>query len=263
MFSSRQGILLTGGSGKLGSALRKSGRFESLLAPSHEDMDIADWKSVQMFCQRHDFDAVIHCAALTKMGECERNPMKALAVNVEGTANLVRAAAERQERQRRTVRFVHISTDGVYPGSRGHYAEGDETIPYNRYGWTKLGAECVVRLLSDFCIIRTSFFDPAAIPFEESPVDSFSSKVTLDHLVQAIEKILRHKFVGVINIGDERQSYYERYRMYKPSVRPCKLDEVRKTLPFPIARDSSMNCELWRKLCAEDAAPAADTPRGG
>ncbi len=50
------------------------------------------------------------------------------------------------------IRFVYISTDGVYVGTKGNYSEEDETAPYNIYGWTKLGGELVVRALPNFCV---------------------------------------------------------------------------------------------------------------
>ncbi|MBI2821333.1 MAG: sugar nucleotide-binding protein [Acidobacteria bacterium] len=255
-------ILLTGGSGKLGRAILASGRFSALLSPPHRTLDIAEPGSVMAFCAGNDFEGVIHCAAQTDMAECETNPLKALAINLAGTCNLVTGVLAAEKRVGRKIRFIHISTDGVYPGQRGHYSEGDETIPYNRYGWSKLGAECAVHLLSNWCIIRTSFFDPSEIRFEDSAVDAFSSKVTIDYLVRAIAAVLRHDFVGTVNIGGERKSYYERYRGFKPSLKPCAFADVAAVLPYPIARDSSMDCTLWRKLCLEDATLAEEESAG-
>ena len=251
-------ILVTGSSGKLGGALLRSGRFGRLLAPSRAEMDIADPNSVSAFCAGHDVDGVIHCAALVRMGKCEADPLRALEVNIAGTGNLVRAVLEQERRRGKRVRFVHISTDGVYPGSRGRYSESDETIPYNRYGWTKLGAECAVHMLSEYCIVRTSFYDPADIPFEDSPADVFSSKITLARLVRAIAGLMEHDFVGTVNVGGERMSAYDRYRKHKPSLRPCTFADQVRTISYPVARDSSMNCDLWKKLSPEIGAPEED-----
>ncbi|HLD97414.1 MAG TPA: sugar nucleotide-binding protein, partial [Candidatus Nanoarchaeia archaeon] len=67
-------ILLTGGSGTLGRHIISSGRLKSLLTPSHEEMDITKVASIEKFSSKNDFDAIIHCAAMARVGECEKNP---------------------------------------------------------------------------------------------------------------------------------------------------------------------------------------------
>ncbi len=211
-------------------------------------MDITDREQVEEFFAGNEFGTVVHCAALARMVECERNPALAAETNIVGTSNLVMAAIRKGEETGRGIRFVHISTDGVYPGKRGNYKEGDETVPYNNYGWTKLGAECAVRLLPDHCIIRTSFFDPGRVVFESSATDAFSSKVPIPYLVKAIARIAGHGFRGTVNIGSERMSEYERYREFKPSLKACSFESIVKSVGIPLARDASMDCSLWRRL---------------
>ncbi|MEK6984363.1 MAG: sugar nucleotide-binding protein [Nanoarchaeota archaeon] len=241
-------ILLTGGSGKLGHAIVSSNFFPQILAPSHNILDLTKSITVEKFFEKNDFDSLIHCAALARMTECETDPIKAVQTNILGTINLVVETIKKETKKKKKIRFVHISTDGVYPGTKGNYSEVDEAIPYNKYGWTKLGAECAVRLLSDFCIIRTSFFDPEKIAFKESAVDAYSSKIPIDYLVKAIAKILESNFTGVINLGSERKSDYERYKEFKPSLKPCNLKDILKKVPFAMARDASMDTSLWRKI---------------
>ena len=156
-------ILLTGGTGRLGKAIIESGCFRSLLAPSREALDITKPADINKFFNNNDFDLIIHCAALARMKECQENPAKAIQTNITGTCNLVVETLKKEKSLKKSIRFIHISTDGVYQGTRGNYNENDETIPYNIYGWTKLGAECAINALSNFCIIRTSFFDPKNI----------------------------------------------------------------------------------------------------
>ena len=148
-------ILLTGGSGTLGSAILKSRLFQNVLFPSHNELDISNKDSVSKFFQNNEIDALIHCAANTNIQECEENPIKAIETNIKGTYNLVKEVLKKDKR----IRFIHISTDGVYNRTEGNYSETSPTIPFDKYGWTKLGAECSVNSLSNFCIIRASFFD--------------------------------------------------------------------------------------------------------
>lgn len=241
-------ILLTGGSGKLGHAIIKSGYFPEIILPPHKILDITKPKNIEKFLAKNDFGAIIHCAALARMAECEKDPVKAVNINIIGTCNLVNETIKRNQSAKRDIRFIYISTDGVYPGTKGNYSEKDETIPYNKYGWTKLGGECAVRILSNYCIIRTSFFDPNNIRFDVSATDSYSSKVTIQDLIKAVSAILDSNFTGTINIGSDRKSDFERYKQFKPALKPCKLQDIVKRIGVNLAHDSSLNLELWKKL---------------
>ncbi|MFC1804614.1 SDR family oxidoreductase [Candidatus Omnitrophota bacterium] len=241
-------ILLTGASGRLGQAIVQSKCFPSLLSPSRKSLDITKPTTIEAFFSSNDVGAVIHCAALARMAECEKSPIKAISTNIIGTANLAVEVLKKEKILKKKIRFVHISSDAVYPGRRGNYSEKDETIPYNKYGWSKLGAECVVNLLSNFCIIRTSFFDPKNIKFSASAIDAYSSKVTLSYLVKAIAEMLENDFIGVINIGSERKSDYRRYKEFNPLLKPTKLKEIIKGVPFKMPEDSSLDSKLWKEI---------------
>ena len=259
-------ILLTGGSGKLGIAIIKSGYFQNILAPSSKVLDLTNPSLVGKFFKDNKIDAIIHCAALARMIECENDPIKAVNVNIIGTCNLVKEVIKIKSKmsakqsflnipekqgfsiKRKGIRFIYISTDAVYPGKKGNYSEKDETIPYNKYGWTKLGAECAVNLLSNFCIIRTSFFDPNNIVFDKSPVDIYSSKMPVNELVKAIYDMIENDFIGTINIGNSRKSDFERYKEFKPFLKTCKLKDITKSLPFNMASDASLNISLWNEI---------------
>lgn len=237
-------ILLTGGTGKLGKAILNL--QSSFLTPSSSILDITKSNTIQNFLKKNDIDAVIHCAAMARMKECHENPEKAIETNVIGTANLVLEVIEKENKLKKNIRFVHISTDGVYEGKTGNYSENDATMPYNIYGWTKLGAECSVKLLKNHCIIRTSFFDPGNIKFETSAIDAYTSKVTVGYLAKAVLIMLNNNFIGTINIGKERKSDYENYKKYKSSLKPCRFKDIQKKVPFAMAGDSSMNINKWK-----------------
>ena len=241
-------VLLTGGTGKLGRAIIASGYFSLLKAPSHSELDITDEAQVENYFKHEAMDTVIHCAAMARVIQCQENPVQAMKTNIIGTSHLVAAVLKTEKRMDKHIRFIHISTDGVYEGSKGNYSETDRLHPYNHYGWTKLGAECAVHLLKNYCIIRTSFFDPKNISHETSAEDVYSSKLTLEELARDIAWLAGESFVGVINVGGERKSDFERYRLFKPQIKPCKLDDYRKTASIPLAQDASLNCNLWRMI---------------
>lgn len=243
-----ENILLTGASGQLGQAILNSVNSFYFLTPGMDVFDITKPALIEKYFKKHKFSAVIHCAALARMAECEENPVKAIKTNIIGTGNLVNAVLDKENKLKTKIRFIHISTDAVYSGTKGNYNEKDATMPYNIYGWTKLGAECAVNLLSDFCIIRTSFFNPKNIRFECSATDLYSSKVTIDYLAKAILAMLNSAFIGVINIAGKRQSDYRRYKEFKPSLKPCKGTDIIKQINFKLAKDASLNSGRWERL---------------
>ncbi|MBI4439830.1 sugar nucleotide-binding protein [Candidatus Woesearchaeota archaeon] len=237
-------ILLTGGSGTLGRHILNSGLFKDILAPSSKEMNITSAAAVEKFFSKNDFDSIIHCAAMARVAECEKEPEKAVLVNVIGTANLVKAATEK----RKEIKLVHISTDGIYESTKGNYSENDAARPYNFYGWTKLGAESAVNVLKNFCIIRTRFLDPENIKYDTYAKDSYTSILPVDELVKAIAAMVENDFIGTVNIGGGRISDYDAYRKYKPTIKPCKFSEIQEKTPFRLSKDASMNTTLWKRL---------------
>ncbi len=244
-----QKIILTGGSGNLGRSIVRSGIFPNILAPSHSELDVTNKNAIADYFKKNNPDAVIHSAAIVKMSESENEIWKqqAIETNIVGTCNLIREILK-LNKEGKNIRLIYISTDGVYPGVTGGYSETDATIPYNNYGWTKLGGEAAVHLLSNFCILRTSFFDPDHIPFDTSATDMYASKMPLNLVSEAIKTVLFSDFVGTVNVGDKRKSYYERYKEFKPSLNPSTFEDVARGVLINVAKDSSLDLSLWEKI---------------
>jgi dTDP-4-dehydrorhamnose reductase len=237
-------ILLTGASGTLGKEILKQNNNKIFLTPSRQELDITNKENIVNFFENNEFDAIIHCAAMARMDKCHENPGKAIETNTIGTANLVSAVLKKDK----SMRFLQMSSDGVYASVEGNYSEKDETIPYNIYGWSKLGAEFMVQKLKNYCIIRTNFFDPKKIKFSQSATDAFTSKVTIEYIAMTLMKLLNDDFVGVVNVGKEIKSDFDNYKEYNPDLKPCKLKDILKTIKFPFPKDSSMDVSLWKKL---------------
>jgi dTDP-4-dehydrorhamnose reductase len=241
-------ILIIGASGQLGKYLVSSGLFSNLLTPSHKALDLSRSSSIKKYFQTHSFDVIIHAAAIARMLQCQKSPVVALQTNLIGTSLLVEETLRKDKMRKTPIRFMYISTDGVYSSRQGHYNETGPAIPYNNYGWTKLGGECAVHLLKDFCIIRTRFFDPSRIPFKKYAIDSYSSNVPINELAKAICILLNSDFIGTVNVGGRRGSDYARYKKLKPSIQPCRLQDIQSKMPFILSRDASLNCSLWNKI---------------
>jgi len=98
-------------------------------------------------------DWVINCAALAIVDACETDPVRAQNLNTELPAKLAAYVA------RGGARLLHVSTDAVFDGVRGNYAEEDQPNPLSIYGKTKLAGE---RLAADTnpetLIARVNFY---------------------------------------------------------------------------------------------------------
>jgi dTDP-4-dehydrorhamnose reductase/SAM-dependent methyltransferase len=224
---------LTGGSGLLGTELRKLA--PDVLAPRHAELDIADQYAVSAYIASHHPDTVIHAAAITNNREVEHDPTDAVDVNIKGTANIALACLKRR------TRLVYLSTDYVYRGDNGNYSEDDEVAPFNLYAWTKLGGECSVASVPNHLIIRTSF---GAAKFEYSAAfsDKFTSKAYVDELAPQVLEAARSPLTGILNIGSARRSMYEYAKSRNPDVRPTTMTES----PHHSPADTSLNTDRWR-----------------
>ena len=132
-------LLITGASGQVGSELvcRLHGRPDiQTVAKDRSALDITDAAAVRQAVQRVRPNIIINAAAYTAVDKAESEPEAARAINVNGTQNLARAAAEAG------AALLHISTDYVFDGKgETPYRETDQTHPASVYGQTKLNGE--------------------------------------------------------------------------------------------------------------------------
>ena len=153
-----------------------------------------------------------------------------------------------QSHHKKKIKLIHISTDGVYPSAKGNYFENSKPKPYNVYGWTKYCSETLVKMLENYVVIRTRFFDKTNIRFNTAATDIFTSMMEVQNLVKEIKYMSLKKFNGVINIGEKRRSDFENYKKFNPNIKPCKRKDIIKDLSFEIAKDASMNLNLFKKI---------------
>lgn len=146
-------VLITGGTGQLGSALcdlYAEGAVVS--APSRAEFDLTDVLSARQAFQDFRPSLVIHAGAATNVDACETEPAEAFRVNALSTRHLAQLAALHD------IPLVYVSTNYVFDGAKeGAYFEWDATRPINVYGWSKLGGELEVeRHARRYTIVRTA-----------------------------------------------------------------------------------------------------------
>lgn len=150
-------VLVTGGTGQLGSELkewtrRHESKFQYFYTGS-ADLDITQLDAVRSFIERYSIEYIINCAAYTMVDRCETDMEKCYAVNHLGAENLAKVAAEFN------CKLIHISTDYVFDGKADKpYLEDSSVNPLSVYGKSKLKAEeAVMTFAPNAIIIRTAW----------------------------------------------------------------------------------------------------------
>jgi dTDP-4-dehydrorhamnose reductase len=155
----KKNILVTGASGLLGGNLCylfNSKGFNVTGVTNRQKVGIPNVSmiNVQEIDRAHtEFEFIIHCAAMTNVDECEKNPTEAYEVNVNFTESLIDFA------NKKNALLIHISTDAVYKDGPQPRHEKTAVEPLNIYARTKLQAEeRVLQNANDFFVFRTNLF---------------------------------------------------------------------------------------------------------
>lgn len=231
--------LITGGSGALGTELKKI--FPKALAPTHQELDISNKKAVRDFFQKNDIDLVIHAGALTGIRPCEENKQLAWNTNVGGTKNLVEAVLA----SKHPVQFIYVSTACVFDGHTGMYKESSIPYPENFYALTKLIGEHEVNRLPEYLIIRTNFVAKKKWPYPKAFADRFGTYLFADGVAQGISDVQKEKLQGFVHIvGDRKMSIFELAKLTTPDVQSMTIKEYSGP---KLTMDMSLDTERWKK----------------
>lgn len=152
--SEKRSVLLTGGSGQVGTALRRLAPAGwDIHAPSRAELDLGDPEQIASLVASRPWAAVINAGAYTAVDRAEEEVVAAWRANALGPAALAQAAAKAG------TPIVHVSTDYVFDGRLERpYRETDATGPLNVYGASKLGGEQAVRTAhARHVILRTAW----------------------------------------------------------------------------------------------------------
>lgn len=102
--------------------------YNTLQPEDPANFDVKGWKP----------DIIVHCGALTHVDYCEQHEDESYTQTVQSTRNIITLANEC------SARMVYLSTDYVFDGKDGPYAEDAPVNPISVYGHHKLIAETAV-----------------------------------------------------------------------------------------------------------------------
>ena len=116
----------------------------------YQSLDITNESEVIEVISKYKPHTIINTAAMTNVDACETDQLGCDKLNVEAVKYLVDAANRVQ------ARFIHISTDFIFDGTKGPYGEDDAPNPLSYYGLSKLKGENLVKEhATKWAILRT------------------------------------------------------------------------------------------------------------
>ena len=142
-------IVVTGGSGRFGSELKKYETKYKIYFPNKKEFNILKTDGLSKYLLKKKPKILIHLAGLSRpMDIHDKNIAKSIDLNIIGTANVTKVCKQHD------IKLIYFSTNYVYPGKKGNYKETDSLLPVNNYAWSKLGGEASVQLYKNSLILR-------------------------------------------------------------------------------------------------------------
>lgn len=254
-------ILIVGASGQLGSELHVL--FPDADCPTHDELDITNLESVNRYLVSHckiPYDVCIHCAALINQNKIEHHHPEyvlknfmiddsdivcnTINTNIIGTGYLSEFVAIGYIKK-----IVYISTEYIYKGNYGNYSEDDDVFPVNRYGWSKLAGEGIVRQLNEnqYLIIRCAF-SPKEWHRDVAFTDAYSSREPVNTIAKKISILIINNAYGVYNIGQKRKSIWKYATSISPNKKIEKMKMIEDISGVKRPQDSSLNTKKYKKF---------------
>ena len=199
-------------------------------------------------------EAVLHAGAATDVDGCERDPVMAWRANVDGTAEVARAC------RALSARLVAVSTDYVFDGEAGPYAEEDLPNPRGAYARSKRCGEEAALVLSPGCAVARVAVVYSGRPGAKAtfatqvveklargePVKAFQDQHVSTTLAQSgaamcLELLLETDYAGVLHVSDaavlDRVAFAEavaRRFGLSGQIIPVRTADVKLPAPRPL-----------------------------
>lgn len=220
-------ILVTGGDGRFAQELKKIKSRYKFIFRSKKQLNILSTKSIKKNFQIFKPHIILHLAGLSRpMKIHDEEINSSIDLNIIGTANIVKLCKEKK------IKIIFFSTSYLYPGKKGNYSETDPLLPWNNYGWSKMGAESAVQMYKNSLIIRACMTEK---PFlHKSAFGNVKSNFIFhDNFAKIFLKTLNKR--GVINIGGKSQTIFQFAKKFNSNVKKIKSNGE-----FPLKMDMSL-----------------------
>ena len=230
-------IVITGGSGRFGTHLKKVKTKYQVYFPKKKELNILNLKSIKNYIIKKKPKYLIHLAGLSRpMKIHEKNIGLSIDLNIIGTANITKMCSVFG------VKLVYFSTSYVYPGRKGNYKETDPLLPYNNYSWSKLGGESSVQMYKNSLILRASMTEKPFI-HKKAFFDFITNFIFHEDIANFLFKIINKK--GVMNIGGKKQSVFLFGKKHNKKLKKISAKNILgKNYPL----NPSMNIKRFSKL---------------
>lgn len=208
-------------------------------------------------------EVIYNCAAFTDVDRCEIDKESAFELNVGLVEELTSAHSGR---------IVHFSSDYVFNGKNGPYAEDDKTDPLGYYGLTKLESEKIIlKSGGSHLIVRTNVLFGKGINVRLNFIiwlinalgrgenikivtDQYNNPIHADNLAEAAIEAEEKGINGILHIAGG--SYLSRYEIAvktathfgfdRDLILPVKTAELGQTASRPMR--GGLKIDLARKI---------------
>jgi dTDP-4-dehydrorhamnose reductase len=256
-------VLVAGADGMVGRAVVEhcTAQGDVVAAYNRQALDITDKGAAGAAFKRDAPDVVINCAAWTDVDGCQADPQRAFAVNAEGVETLATNS------RRCGARFVTISTDFVFDGTKGSfYTQRDDPNPVSVYGESKLEGERRAQVAyARTIVVRTGWvFGIGGRNFLSTIIerarrgerlkvinDSYGTPTAASDLAARLSELARLDLPGVYHVVNSGTGVsYEEFTTAALKIAGCESVEIESismdTLqrPAPRPRDSRLRCLL-------------------
>lgn len=207
-------IIVTGGDGRFAKELKKINSRYKFIFRNKKQLNILSLTSIKKNFKTFKPSYVLHLAGLSRPMSIHENDInKSIDLNIIGTCNLIKMSSKKN------IKFIFFSTSYVYAGKKGNYKEEDPVLPWNNYGWSKLGAESAVQMYNNSLIIRVCMTEK---PFVHNQAfDNVKSNFIFhEDIAKMITKLINKK--GIINVGGKSQTIYSFAKKYKKNIKRIK-----------------------------------------
>jgi len=233
----KKNIIITGGSGRFGVYLKKVRSSHKLFFPNKKELNILKPKSIESYLKAKKANIVIHLAGLSRpMNIHNREIEKSIDLNIIGTANVTKACSKKN------IKLIYFSTNYVYPGTKGNYAETDPLLPVNNYAWSKLGGEASVQLYENSLILRVCMTEKPFV-HDKAFANVKTSFIYHEDVSKILFRLLNKK--GILNLGGKSEFIFDFAKKDKKNIKKIYLKK-KNNLGMPF--DSSLNINKLNKI---------------